>query len=340
VSCKSEPTFKLNRKGLILGLLGFAAFCAFFISRGIGEVLGLLREAGWLLVPLALWHLVPLAFDTLAWRSVLRGENGQRIGLARLFGIRWTGESINALLPVFSIGGEVYKLSRVTAHSIALTSAAASIVVDTTLALLSEILFVVCGIAVLASLHDNASLPQGLAAGVAIAATVAALVFVVQRGHLFEQLARVLAKIGLGEAWLKQLGNLRQLDARIHALHQDPVALFRCFLARFAAWTLGTGEVWLGLQVLGHPISLLEAFALESLCQAVRTAGFAVPGALGVQEGGYILIGRYFGLDDSTALALSLARRVRDLVLGVPALAVWQFSASKRLLGKKPSEKV
>lgn len=317
----------MKRKGLILGFLGLVAFCAFFVSRGVGDVIALLRDAGWLLVAISFWHLVPLAFDVLAWRSVLR--DGERVSFLRLFGIRWTGESINALLPVFSVGGEVYKLTSVTSRGVGLASTAASLVVDMTMALLSEILFVVCGIAALLAMLDNTSLPQGLATGLAIAATLAALVFVIQRGNIFERLASLLAKIGLGEDLIRRLGDLRELDAHVHALHKDPVALVKCFSARLAAWILGTGEVWLGLRVLGHPITLLEAFTLESLCQAVRTAGFAVPGALGVQEGGYVLIGRYFGLDDSTALALSLARRLRDLVLGIPALALWHFRLAK-----------
>ena len=251
-----------------------------------------------------------------------------------MFRIRWTGESINALLPVFSVGGEVYKLTSVLSSGVSLANSAASIVVDMTQALLSEILFVAMGVALLFTLNSEANLPQGLGAGLGIAATIAALVFVIQRGKIFESLARLLAKVGLGEQLIQRLGDLRVLDTRVHALHKRPGVLARCFLARFAAWALGTGEVWLGLRVLGHPISLVEAFTLEGLCQAIRTAGFAVPGALGVQEGGYVLVGRYFGLDDSTALALSLARRIRDLVLGIPALALWQFTAGKRALGK------
>ena len=66
----------MNRKTLVLGFLGLAGFCAFFVTRGIGEVFGLLQEAGWLLIPIALWHIVPLTFDTLAWHSVSYERSG------------------------------------------------------------------------------------------------------------------------------------------------------------------------------------------------------------------------------------------------------------------------
>ena len=50
---------------------------------------------------------------------------------------------------------------------------------------------------------------------------------------------------------------------------------------------------------------------------------FFVPGALGVQEGGYLLICAMFGVSAPSALALSLIRRIRELALGVPGLLLW-----------------
>ena len=57
-----------------------------------------------------------------------------------------------------------------------------------------------------------------------------------------------------------------------------------------------------------------------------------VPQALGVQEGGYIMLGALFGLSAEAALALSLVRRARDLVIGLPILLVWQVVEGRRSL--------
>jgi len=53
-----------------------------------------------------------------------------------------------------------------------------------------------------------------------------------------------------------------------------------------------------------------------------------VPGGLGVQEGGFILIGGALGLDPATCLALAGARRIRDLLIFVPGLLAWQIAES------------
>jgi uncharacterized membrane protein YbhN (UPF0104 family) len=90
-------------------------------------------------------------------------------------------------------------------------------------------------------------------------------------------------------------------------------------------WLVGTGEVFLILQLLGHPVSWVTALLLESLGQAIRGAAFAIPGALGVQEGGYLLLAPFAGLSPDSALALSLAKRSRELLLGLPGLLYLRF---------------
>jgi len=87
-------------------------------------------------------------------------------------------------------------------------------------------------------------------------------------------------------------------------------------------------ELWLALHFLGARATLLEAVVIESLIQALSSAAFFVPGGLGVQEGGFILIGGAFGLDPPTCLALAGARRIRDLLIFVPGLLAWQVAES------------
>jgi len=70
---------------------------------------------------------------------------------------------------------------------------------------------------------------------------------------------------------------------------------------------------------------------IESLLYAIRTVAFAIPNAVGVQEGAYILLGGSFGLTPEMGLALSLLKRARDLAIGLPALGVWQALEGGRL---------
>src|SRR6185369_7671691 len=75
---------------------------------------------------------------------------------------------------------------------------------------------------------------------------------------------------------------------------------------------------------MGYSIDFGDAVLIESLMHAVRGAAFAVPGALGAQEGGLIILCAIFGVPPEAAIALSLVKRLPDLVLGVPGLIAWQ----------------
>jgi hypothetical protein len=48
-----------------------------------------------------------------------------------------------------------------------------------------------------------------------------------------------------------------------------------------------------------------------------------VPGALGIQEGGYIVVCGLLGISPQQAIEVSLLRRIREVILGVPGLLAW-----------------
>jgi len=72
-------------------------------------------------------------------------------------------------------------------------------------------------------------------------------------------------------------------------------------------------------------VSLAQAIVVDSLANGLRTFAFFIPSAAGAQEGAYVLICALFGISPAAAVALSLARRGRDLVLAIPGLAAWQL---------------
>ena len=126
------------------------------------------------------------------------------------------------------------------------------------------------------------------------------------------------------------------LNLEIHAIYRHPRALYLAALLHSAIWVASSVEAWLALRLMGAPLSIGVVIVIESLLYAVRSVAFAVPNAVGVQEGAYIMLGAAFGLTPEVALALSLLKRARDLVIGVPALIAWQILESRRLLAGRP----
>ena len=115
------------------------------------------------------------------------------------------------------------------------------------------------------------------------------------------------------------------LQGALKGLYAAPWSLSRAAVIHLLGWGIGTFEMLVVLRHFGARLPIGEALVLESLGQAVRSAAFAVPGALGVQEGGYILLGALFALSPRQALVISLVKRLPDLAIGIPGLAIWQI---------------
>ncbi len=127
--------------------------------------------------------------------------------------------------------------------------------------------------------------------------------------------------------WSQWVAQAQAIDLAVQATYRRNGPVTASFVFSLVGWIVGTGEVFLIARFLGTPVGWRDAFVLESLGQAIRGAGFAIPGALGVQEGGYLLLAPLAGLAPNAALALSLAKRARELLLGLPGLLYLRFAA-------------
>jgi putative membrane protein len=309
-------------------LAGLAAIVALTAYQGFAEIGQVLVAASWGIALVTVFHLLPLAASALAWR-VLAGAVTQ----GRMWVFIWARilrEAVNGLLPVAQVGGDIAGARILTFHGIRAPVAAASVLVDLTLEFLTQIIFTVIGLGLLL-VNGGGEITNWVVVGIAIA-TLAAIGFLLaQRWGIFLLLEKLLERIATYLSW-PALGSLTNLNDIVMTIYRDRRAMIGATLWHMASWFLGAVEVWITLLVLGADVSFTEALIIESLGQAVRTAAFPVPGAFGIQEGGYMLLGMHFGISPEIALSVSLIKRVRELVLGVPAMLVWQLVEGRRLL--------
>jgi putative membrane protein len=315
----ARPLVGLASGGLAVGV---SLFTAIVVWLGAGEIARTLAVAGRGLAWVALFHLVPLAASALGWWALLAGPARPRFTTALV--ARWVAESVNQLLPALYVGGNVVRAQWAARAGVAAPLAAASVVVDVTLHLFAQLVFTALGLSLLMTRLRGAPPDATLLAGFAATALAAGGFYAAQRRGLFVAAARLLRDVvGVSERVTVGAG---AIDAAIDGLYRRPHVLAVSAVWHVASWVLGAGETWLVLRLLGHPVDAASALVIESLGEAIRTGAFAVPGALGVQEGGFMLLGDLFGLTPEVAVALSLARRVRELILGIPGLVVWQLA--------------
>lgn len=322
----------MSRAALLLLSIGTALFVGLLAWQGFGSIAATLLAAGWGLALVAAFHVVPLTIDALAISALFpQPRDGAALHLSFRHALyaRWIGESVNSLLPAGQIGGPVVMVRRLSQRGMRMRDAASVITVSTTLQALAQIVFALGGLllfgayAAHGALHDLRS--ATLIATAVLGAMIAGFYYAQRRG-LFGRLLGVVSKLFGKRDWTALMTRAEAVDAAVERLYRERCKVAASSAASLAGWIVGTVEVWLALRFLGHPVGWIDALLLESIGQAVRGAAFMIPGSLGVQEGGYLLLAPLVGLPPDAALALSLAKRAREVLLGLPGLLVLHFS--------------
>ena len=310
---------------IILILAGLATIGALVGHFGAGAVIRSLLAIGWMgFSAICLIHLAVISLEGIAWRLLVAGTPLWVFLWGRL--IRDAGSEV---LPVSQMGGCVLGARVVTLAGVPGAIAAASTMVDLTLEFFAKLAYMALGLSLLVHLRPDT--PVALPVTIGLGATgLFAVAFVVVQRHgfdLFDRFARL-----LGRGWAERTAaGAAAVHTALARIYQRSAGLWGGFALHLGCWVVSAVEVWIALSLAGAPLSFATVLAIESLLYAIRTVAFAIPNAVGVKEGAYVLIGATFGLTPEMALAISLLKRARDLVIGLPALGIWQVVEGGRL---------
>jgi putative membrane protein len=324
--------------GVILGALaGLGVATGLILHFGWRQIGDAALVAGWRgLAALTAIYFVCLLISALAWRVVIIDAPPNTI-LTCLWG-RWLRESVGNLLALLPTAGEIAGARELTLRGVPPGMAGASTIVDLTLELVSQIVFTVFGLALFLVAYPGKRIGTWVLTGLSISGAVVAGFILAQRRGLFDLLEKLPERLDLKWAW-EALPVTEGVQAGIHKLYRHHRRLLTGTVLHLAGWIVGASEAWVGLWFMGHALPWSDALILESLAFALRTAAFVVPSRLGVQEGGYVVLGALFGLSPEVALALSLLKRAREIATGLPCLIIWQGVEARRLwLRQQPSK--
>src|SRR6266550_1332985 len=213
-----------------------------------------------------------------------------------------------------------------------LPRAAGTVLVDLTLGVFTQAAFTLLGVVLLVEATGQRNFVGPTILGTLVGVAAVSGFYFVQRLGMFGFLARMIGKLANSPEWQSLVQSGETFDQTLRALYARRRALVGCCAWTILSLILNSGEIWIALHALNLNASVINAVILQSTILTVRNVGFAVPSGLGVQEGGYVLIGNLLGIDGTSALALSLIARVRELGLGIPGVVTWQVIEGRRLL--------
>jgi len=299
-------------------------------SAGLGNILAASQRlgiGGFALVCVASMGL----FTSLgaAWQTA-SGEPAARIPLFTF--ARLVREAAADFLPLSQLGGLAAGVRVVRIGGLSSPLIYASMIADLATEMASQVVFSLAGVAaatLLLSGGDQQSLRLTII-GASIAVAVLLVAFLFGQRHFLRLASGLAHRVLPGVSAL-----LIQTEEQLARLYAHRANIVASFVWNLIAWLAMAGVAWLILRLIGQPLSFWRVVAIESAIAAVRSVAFLVPGALGLLEAAYALIGPLFGLPMEAAITLSLVKRARDGTLALCSLLSWQAIELGRMAKRK-----
>jgi putative membrane protein len=287
----------------------------------------------------AAYHFVPIFLDAIAWWVLFPSTDRPR--WQSLFWMRWIGESISNLVPSAAVGGDIVRARLATITGTRLATSAATVIVDVTLGVITQIIFTLLGVVLLVSVTGRTSFVVPTLLGTLLAIAAVGGFYLAQRLGMFRFVSVMITRLIKSKEWSSLVQSGETLDQTVRALYARRRGVLACCAWTIVSLVASSGEIWIALRSLGQEATFTNALILQSMAMTIRSAAFAVPGQLGVQESGYVIVGNLLGIPSQTAFAISLIARFRDLAVGIPALVMWQWIEGRRFWrgNSRPAER-
>jgi putative membrane protein len=311
------------QRGTVIALtIGVTAVAAAVVRAGAGAVaqaLESLHLSG--LLVLALLHLPIVVLMGFAWR--LASGDDPPASPSRFLWARFVRDAAGEVLPFLYLGGVVFGV-RALGRGRTITLGAVSACIDGAIELAAKLPYVLAALLTLLALGPQTHFTRLLFMAFAATCVVVASLAVARRslGASLGAMARAVSARWPAVLSLDDGDAGRDLQACFDRILRLRLRLWSGFALHLCCWCLGAGEAWVIFRLLGVDLTLSQALAIDGTVVGLRTFGFMVPAAAGVQEVSYMLAAAVFGIPPAAAIAASFARRARDLVLGVGTLGI------------------
>jgi putative membrane protein len=311
------------------GLLGLALLAVLLIRADFPVMVQTLASAGWDLLWLIPYRVPFFLLYAIGWLVLLQPNDPyRRAGIGYLFWVTAVREAIDRLLPVASVGGSVVGIRLVRWRGLDAAAIGASVIIEIILTLIVSYLFTAAGLYLLVDISTGQEYRRVLAVFLLTLPVPIVSVLLLRYGSVFGRLQKLVHPV-LGR--IVSPSEAATLDHEVRmSLHRGWRLLIAGAL-QFTALLSGAFEIWFVMRLFGHPVGIATSVILESMTLAVRHVAFIVPAGLGVQEAGIILFGHALGIDSELALAVSMAKRMREVLWGLPSLMSWQWAEGQRV---------
>lgn len=304
-------------------LIGVSLFALTIVRSGFDETIASASRLGLafpvLLLPGACWHLLR------TWGWSIAFPDDARPGFARLFRVRLAADAIS-FFTIRGVTGEPLKIMLLY-DQVAAPIATAAITLE-------RLAFAIVSLVIAGVVSTIAVRLLAMPGTWDALFTLLSMVTVIALGILAEiarhrkgdYLGRLVTRLGrLFDRPLESARIVRFVleveDVLLDLLRGDRRRLIALTILPIVCYLLTAFEVWLVLWVIGEPIGITAALAIDTFARLGSVASAAIPAGIGALEASNAAPVAMLGLGGGGALALM--RRVRALLWAGVGLAVY-----------------
>ncbi len=316
---------------LIFFLIGLFIFQWVFNFFSGEESVKLILDNKFQLILLIIAHIPTLYFDSYAW-LVLMTKN--KLSNSSAFLITWISQTSGKIFPTGNITGELVRVYLAKTSGQTFSYASTTVLVDLFIAAISLLIFGILSLLLILFKDSNLILNNGFTyfiVSIFLIFLATTLFIVIIRNRLLYVLLKKFSFQKILRFNRSKIMSILRLDYSLYKLSQNNRVLFHSLVLRLLGWLAGAFEIYVFLLIIDVDANFVDVIIIESITAIVRSIVFFIPAGLGVQELAFVMIGEILGFSYITSFSIALGRRLREIMVGIPAILYWYLVFRKKV---------
>ena len=320
---------KTKIKFLILLFLGIFVFNWVYEVFSGEKAISIIIENKDLLYLLIIAHIPTLYFDAMTW--VILSKN-PKLSLLWSFIIVWISQATGKFFPTGNITGEFVRIYLAVKKGLSTAEATSTVFIDLVIATFSLFLIAIMSfIYFLLGSSDDLLIKHVIYLSLSLLLIfISCLIFYF---FISKRILKILIKkipsfFGYKISYQKIFAIIR-VDRALNKAIKNKIILIKALICRILGWLGGAFEIYIFLWIIGYDPNIIDVIVIESFSGIIRAVAFFIPAGIGVQELAFVIVGDFVGLNSETAFSIALGRRVREILVGLPAISSWFFIKKK-----------
>ncbi len=317
---------------LIFFLIGLFIFLWVYNFFSGEESVKLILENKYKLILLIVAHVPTLYFDSYAW-LVLMTKN--RLSHTSVFVITWISQTSGKIFPTGNITGELVRVYLAKKSGQTFSYASTTVLVDLFLATISLLIFGIFSLFLILFRDSSLILDNGFTyfiLSILLISLATILFMMIIRKRLLYVLLKKITFTNNLKLNRSKIISILKLDYSLYRLSHEKLVLFQSLVLRLFGWLAGAFEIYIFLLIIDVDANFVDVIIIESITAIIRSIAFFIPAGLGVQELAFVMVGEILGFSYTTSFSIALGRRLREVMVGIPAIFYWYLQFKKKIL--------